>query len=450
MKSVLPRVRDVRTRLFLIVVCTVALALAAGTLGYNVLLAHTTRNNINTLLRQRVDSERSLLAITGGRIHISESRGDTLADSRVWIFAGHTLLERPPARPATDAAVASLAAGPARFVDVKATDERLYAAPLSDEAGRRVGTIIAGISIAPYEATRHVAVAGSLVFAIVLMALVAGAAWWLLRSALQPVARMTDQAAAWSEHELDRRFDFSEPHDELTRLAATLNGLLDRIAASLRHERRFSAEMSHEIRTPLSNVIAEAELALRRERTPAEYTAALGVILRNAQQVSRTVDALVAAARHEASSIRGTADAYEIALEVTSSLEGLASELQVELRTEQPTRPLRVGVDADLAVRALHPVVENACRYGRSAVTLSLARNGNRVTYLIQDDGPGITGDELNTVFEPGVRGRGTNGTPGAGLGLALARRIARAASGEVDAVPQDNGATFTVSLPAA
>ena len=65
---------------------------------------------------------------------------------------------------------------------------------------------------------------------------------------------MTEDAASWSEHDLDRRFDLGEPYDELTRLAATLDGLLERIAASLRHEQRFTAELSHELRTPLARI----------------------------------------------------------------------------------------------------------------------------------------------------------------------------------------------------
>ena len=83
---------------------------------------------------------------------------------------------------------------------------------------------------------------------------------------------MTRQAAAWSEHDLDHRFALGEPHDELTELAATLDGLLDRLAASLRREQRFSAELSHELRTPLARVIAESELALRRDREPRAST----------------------------------------------------------------------------------------------------------------------------------------------------------------------------------
>src|SRR5437763_1333463 len=103
---------------------------------------------------------------------------------------------------------------------------------------------------------------------------------WLLGASLRPVVRMTRQAAEWSEHDLDHRFALGPPHDELTELSATLDGLLDRLAASLRHERRFSAELSHELRTPLTRVLAESELALRREREPHEYRQALEAIPR--------------------------------------------------------------------------------------------------------------------------------------------------------------------------
>jgi len=96
---------------------------------------------------------------------------------------------------------------------------------------------------------------------------------------------MTEQAAAWSERDLDRRFHLGEPHDEVTRLGATLDGLLDRISASLRRERRFSAELSHELRTPLANLTAEAELALRRDREAAEYRQALADSRREATKI---------------------------------------------------------------------------------------------------------------------------------------------------------------------
>jgi signal transduction histidine kinase len=263
---------------------------------------------------------------------------------------------------------------------------------------------------------------------------------------------MTRQAATWSERDLDQRFALGEPYDELTELAATLDQLLDRLAASMRHEQRFSAELSHELRTPIARVLAESELALLRERPPEEYRSALEVVHRNAQQLAKIVDALVAAARHEAGAVRGTADAYEVAEDVSEACAGLVSDHRVELEVEQPDRPVRLGIDADLAERILQPVIENACRYGSSHVRVSIERRDSTVRYVVADDGPGVSPDERERIFEAGVRGRlgEAGGRDGAGLGLSLARRLARSTTGDVEAIPGTRGGRFLVRLPAA
>jgi two-component system OmpR family sensor kinase len=436
---------NVRNRLLLIVVVALAVALAAATYGFNVLFAHTSSRDADSLLRQRVDSERELIQVENGRMRIAETSDDTIGDSRIWIFHDGRVIEAPKATAATNAAVRTLVDGPRRFLDVPGQDERLYAAPIVGTDGRRAGTLVAGLSLAPYEQTQQTALIASLAFAGTLLLVVGFAVWWLLRSALRPVEKMTEQAAAWSEQDLDRRFGLGEPHDELTRLGATLDGLLDRIAASLRHERRFSAELSHELRTPLSKVIAETELALRREREPAAYREALAAALRNAQQVARIVDTLVVAARHEANGGHGVADAYAVAREAIANA---CDDGHVELVANERPRPIRLGVDADLAARILQPVLENACRYGGPRVTVTLDRRDARILYRIADDGPGIGESEREKIFEPGVRGSTGAGSAGAGLGLALARRLARAVSGDVEVESNGGGAVFVVSLP--
>jgi signal transduction histidine kinase len=260
---------------------------------------------------------------------------------------------------------------------------------------------------------------------------------------------MTEQAEAWSEHDLDRRFGLGEPHDELTRLAFTLDRLLDRIAASLRHERRFSAELSHELRTPLAKLSAEAELALRRTREPDEYRRAIEQVLANAQQIARIVETLLAAAHQEAGP-RGVADAIAVARAAADSCRPLAQERGIELTVKAPAR-LSVGVDLDLAERILHPVLDNACRYGRTRVALSLARADGVIVFTIEDDGPGLGAGEEDQVFEPATRGAAGRGAgPSAGLGLSLARRLARSVAGEVVAAPGSTGGRFVVRLPAA
>jgi signal transduction histidine kinase len=209
--------------------------------------------------------------------------------------------------------------------------------------------------------------------------------------------------------------------------------------------------MSHELRTPLSRVVAEADLALRRERAPAEYRSALELIRRNAQQLARTIDALVAAARLEADGARGTSDALAVANAALEAGSGLAGQSRVAVHVVPPDRPIRLGIDSELAERILQPVLENACRYGRTAVNVTIARQNAAVVYRITDDGPGIDEHEQEQIFEPGRRGNtGRTNGDGAGLGLALARRLARSIAGDVTAAAAQPGGTFIVTLPAA
>jgi signal transduction histidine kinase len=444
-----PPFRGVRTRLLLVVVGALAIALGVATIGCNVLLAHAASRDANTLLRARASSELALLHVEGKTITVTETKSDPLGDSRVWIFSGVTPVVQPRAKPETTLAARSLAGGPVHFMNVPdESDERLYAVPIVHD-GVRVGTLVTGISLAPYHHTQRTALVGSLTLFLVLLSFTGVAAWWLLRSALRPVAQMTEQAGAWSEQDLDRRFGLGEPHDELTQLAATLDGLLDRLAASLRHERRFSAEMSHELRTPLAKLMAEAELALRRERSESDDRESLQAVLANAQQIERIVETLVSAAQHDAQP-QGVANAADVAEAVVAAHGHDAQSRGVDLELLEIPERVRVGVDQELAERILHPVVENALRYGRGKVQVRVTRNGSSVLFAVDDDGPGVLPDEHESIFEPAVRGSaGHSSNSGAGLGLALSRRLARAVSGDVEARPGSSG-HFVVRLPAA
>jgi signal transduction histidine kinase len=98
---------------------------------------------------------------------------------------------------------------------------------------------------------------------------------------------------------------------------------------------------------------------------------------KSADQLARMVDALVAAARFEAGDACRTADAHSVAAGAAAGCAGLASERGVELEVVQPAVELRVGIDADLAERILQPIVENACRYGETRVSISVRRSAS-------------------------------------------------------------------------
>jgi signal transduction histidine kinase len=428
----------VRRRLLALVLVALAAALALSTLGFNLLFENATATDADRLVRGRAAAQAQIVTVRGGRLVVPR----IAAEGRIWVFSPAGPVARPHARTDQDVAAQALSGGGPRYLTAGGT--RLYAQPIVRD-GRRIGTVVAGVSLQPYEQAETRALLGSLALALVMLALVGLAVWWILRSALRPVAQMTEQAAVWSERDLDRRFALGAPRDELTQLAATLDGLLDRIAASLRHERRFSAELSHELRTPLARVIAEAEVTLLRERAGGEYKEALERTLKSARQVQRIVETLVAAAQQEAEPVRGTSDAYAVACGAADAVSALADERNVDLVAERPPADVRLGVDGLLAERVLQPVLENACRYGRERARLRIVRDGSKVLFLVDDDGPGVPDEERESIFEPGVRGSGAV-DGGAGLGLALARRLARAAAGDVTT----DGERFVVSLPAA
>ena len=325
---------------------------------------------------------------------------------------------------------------------------RLHAVPV-ERGGRRLGTLVAGVDLDPYRETARTALMGSIALAAVLFAVVMLASRSILRRALEPVSEMTRAAADWSEHNPDRRFARGEPYDELSSLAATLDALLARLGNSLRNEQRFSSEMSHELRTPLARIHAEVELALRRERTRGEQREALASIGRSAAQMARTIDALVAVARFEGAATRGTSDAREAIEHAIEAIRPAGGGHAIEPHVAAPRIAVRVGADAEVVERILAPVIENGCRHAASSVTVAVAREGTTAVITVTDDGDGVDAADLERIFQPGVRIASRPADRSAGLGLALARRLAAAAGGSILARPGPGG-HFTIRLPLA
>jgi two-component system heavy metal sensor histidine kinase CusS len=163
----------------------------------------------------------------------------------------------------------------------------------------------------------------------------------------------------------------------------------------------------------------------------------------------RILDTLMAAARAEGSTARGRSP-------LAPTLEALAADWNdqfagrgITLTVEASPAGLQVGADAEVLERVIAPLLDNAARYASSQVTLDARPVAGRIVVRVRDDGPGIEPGSADTIFEPGRRATSANGHGGAGLGLALARRLARAAGGDVTATADGPGATFLTNLPA-
>src|SRR5207248_3046374 len=142
----------------------------------------------------------------------------------------------------------------------------------------------------------------------------------------------------------------------------------------------------------------------------------------------------------------GSADALAVAGRVAHHCQQIAAQREIELQVSGA--PGRIAIDGDLAERILLLLIENACRHGRTRATVEVSRNGTTVTVAVTDDGKGVPESQRASIFEPGVIGEHASGGSDAGLGLTLARRLARSAGGEITAEP-GTGGHFVVQLPA-
>jgi signal transduction histidine kinase len=445
-----PRGVTLRTRLTVGAVLGAAITLAVLILVFNLVLDARLRGAGDNVLSERAAAVLRGLGTTDGRLSVIEAPDQGAIDAQTWIFAGMHTLEQPArADPRNLRAAERLARTGSGFVSVDATDTRLHAVP-ARQAGMELGTVVVGASLAPYESTASSALLGSVVLGLLTLIAVGALSRWLITRALRPVAQMTAQAADWGEHDLSRRFFAGEPRDELSSLASVLDGLLGRLAQSLRREQRLTAEVSHELRTPLAKILAESELAISRDRSAWEYRASLGLIGRHAKDLQRVLETLLSAARATAPGATAASDAMESAQRAVAPLDEALAEAgkSVELAC---ARPMRVAVEAEVVARILSPLLENAVRYATDRITLEIRAADAEVVFEIRDDGPGVDPSSLERIFEPGFRGIDAHADEhhGAGLGLALARRLARAAGGGVEARASSTGASFAVRLPA-
>ena len=444
--------RPAQRRLLLAVVVAVAVALLALVAGFNLLLGQPARPRRPRPRRgpaRRRSSTRC--RIDHGRLGVA--RGARRPRARTPTSGSSPAAARsssPGSDAAIDRAAHALAGGAGAASSTSRRPTRGSTPRPSIDGGRRLGTVVAGVSLAPYEQTRKLALIGSLILAACVLLLVALASRWLLGASLRPVVADDRQAAEWSEHDLDQRFALGAPHDELTELAATLDGLLDRLAASLRHEQRFSAELSHELRTPLARVMrrGRARAPPRRDagRVPAGARADPAK-RRPARAHGRRARRRGA---HEAGDERGTADAYAVAAERRARVRGSRPSGRSRVEVDAPTDRFASASTATSPSGSSSRCVENACRYGATSVRVAIGRENSSVVYTVEDDGPGVTADERERIFEPGrprQRPRAGDGA-GAGLGLALARGSPRSVDGDVVAERRPDGGRFLVRLP--
>jgi two-component system OmpR family sensor kinase len=365
------------------------------------------------------------------------------ASGRVVASFGDVVSRRPMRAPGAPAV---------RTVHLDGADFRVASQPVTRRGQRQ--TIVAAASLAPVDrSVRRVLVLLLIALPAALFA-TAGAGWWLARRALAPIDRMTSMAAAIGPDALGQRVQVPPSHDEVARLARTLNTMLDRIQSGVEDQQRLVADTSHELRTPLAAMRAEIDVSLREDELAPAARRVLESAREELDRISATVDDLLVLARADE---RGLAAVYEqldlrgLAAGVVERSQTLADSRGVDLRIEGPPAPA-LG-DPESLRHALRNLVDNALIFTPqgSAVVVRSARSNGVSEIAVCDQGPGVPPQLRERIFERFFRtdAARTRAAGGSGLGLAIVSEVARAHGGSVDVAPAEpRGSVFTFRVP--
>ncbi len=286
-----------------------------------------------------------------------------------------------------------------------------------------------------------------------------GCAWagshWMAGKVLSPIDTLSQTATTVSAQSLDTRLLLDAPYDEFQQLSQSFNSMLERLQRVFESQRRFVGDAAHELKTPLTAMKGNVEVALQRDRSPADYQEVLTSCLGQIEHLSRLVKSLLTltqfAGEHPPIS-RKPVLLKPLIEEIVSELAVLVQEKECVFNEHLQDVPLIHG-DAGQLKQLLINLLDNAIRHTPrgGSVTVTLQPSGNKVCLTVEDTGSGIEPEHLPHVFDrfyraDRARDRESGGT---GLGLAIAREIVLAHDGTIQVQSQvGKGSMFIVQLP--
>jgi two-component system OmpR family sensor kinase len=282
-----------------------------------------------------------------------------------------------------------------------------------------------------------------------LLASVAG--YGLAAAALKPVEAMRRRAAAVSAT-APGRLPVPPGRDEISRLATTLNEMLDRLESAFEHERRFVADASHELRTPLAMLRTELDLALRRPRSHDELEDAVRSAAEETDRLSRLAEDLLLIARADQGALPIRTEPVGVT-ELLSTVAARFSRRADDQAREIDVHPSSATVDADPARigQALTNLVENALAHGAGTIDLFAVERDDTVELHVADAGAGFPDGFVALAFDRFSRGDEARSGGGSGLGLSIVALIAQAHGGSAGAANRPaGGADAWLALPRA
>jgi len=281
--------------------------------------------------------------------------------------------------------------------------------------------------------------------------------WFLAHKSLKPVDTITKTARKISAQNLSQRLPKHKVDDEIGRLTATFNDMIERLQESFAQIQRFSADASHELRTPLTIMRGEIEVALRKKRLPEPTRVLLTSVHDELVRLSAIVEGLITLIKTDSGRLTFRFDDIQldkIVEEISEDALVLAAKKKIRVEIER-IDPIVMRGDAARLRQLFLNLIENAVKYTppHGKITLSLHHTNGAATVHVQDTGVGIPRRDLAKIFKRfyRVKQEGLEEPSGSGLGLAIARWIAEAHHGTISVKSRPRkGSTFTVTFPSA
>jgi signal transduction histidine kinase len=453
MRPLRPRARSVRVRATAAATLVVALFLAAGAIGFALLQRHQLQATVANAARQQAEDLSRQVATTTPSGALSTGEGDQslvqVVDARGRVIASS---------PSVDGERPILVVQP----DLGTTQTRITnALPIGE--GNEFVVVARGASTPDGPVTILIAqslelvsestgiVVGLLMVGYPLVLVAVGAtSYWLVGRALAPVEQIRSRVASiHSTSKSTDRVPVPGTHDEISRLAETMNAMLSRLEAASASQRQFVADASHELRSPLATIRAVHEIAALHPDVQ-EWDEGNREVLGELDRVDRLVADLVLLARADERGIPVTLEEVDLDDLLHQEADRLRRLHGLDVNLHAP--PVRAITDRHQLARALRNLADNAARHCKSRVELRLSEADGSATIEVIDDGPGIPPADRVRVFDRFVRldqsRARTRG--GSGLGLSIAREIAVSLGGTLELVDSEVGARFSLTIPRA
>ena len=324
--------------------------------------------------------------------------------------------------------------------------------------GKLVWLLMSGVTDEHDDILRSVRTGYFVLLPLVLVGSLVGG-YGMSRRALQPVGRLTETARRLSLNALDGRLPVPQTSDELQSLAEAWNDLLVRLETEVNRSTRFTMDVSHDLRSAMTVILANAELGLRRTRTPESYRATLATIQQESNHILAMLEDMLLAARSEGTAqtiLRVPVDFGELVSEVFAAFCAAAAIKQQTLRVKQnECEELWVLGDRSLLRRMLSSLIDNSLKYTPAGglIEISCRQQGQDLILEVRDNGIGIPPEMQGRVFDRLFRADGARSRKdlaGSGLGLSIVKWIVEIHGFQIE-LRSDvyQGSTFLIKLPA-